>query len=152
MTSVRKLVSQRRCGFLCRHLVDYTVTGLSLTCILQNLHYREHLLCCLESTKHDYIGCAAAEENTDWESIGWCEDEARFKSKGEQYPLFKNNWPVDLAAWVSECFLRHTKVSSNKHSVQAGCGREAKYKGGRRSKLRAHLSPTEVMAYLILAL
>lgn len=104
MTSVRKLVSQRRCEFLCRHLVDNTVTGLSLMCILQNLHYREHLLCCLESTKHDYIGWAAAEENRGWKSIGWCEDEARVKSKGEQYPLFKNNWPVDLAVWVSECF------------------------------------------------
>lgn len=104
ITSVRKLFSQRRCGFLCRHLVDYTVTGLSLMCILQKLHYREHLLCCLESTKHDYIGCTAAEENTGLESVGWCEDEATAKSKGEQYPLFKNSWPLDLAAWVSECF------------------------------------------------
>lgn len=152
MTSVRKRVSQRLCGFLCRHLVDNTVTGLSLMCILLNLHYREHLLCCLESTKHDYIGCAAAEENTGWKSIGWCEDEARVKSKGEQYPLSKNNWPVDLAALFSEWFLKHTKVSSNKHSVQAGYGGEAIYKRSRRRKLRAHLSPTEVMAYLILAL
>lgn len=136
MTSVRKLFSQRRCEFLCRHLVDNTVTGLSLMCILQNLYYREHLLCCLESTKHDSIGCTAAEENTGWKSIGWCEDGAGVKSKGEHYPLFKNNWPVDLAVWVSECFLRHTKVSSNKHSVQAGYGREARYKGSRRSKLR----------------
>jgi len=104
MTSVRKLVSQRQCGFLCRHLVDYTVTGLSLLCILQKLHYREHLLCCLVSTKHDYIGCTATERNTGLESAGCCEDEATVMSKGEQYPLSENNWPLDLAASFSEWF------------------------------------------------
>lgn len=35
MTSARKLVNYRWCGFLCNHLVDYTVTALSLTCSLK---------------------------------------------------------------------------------------------------------------------